>query len=143
MAEEISVETTEGTQQTEEERSTVSATVRSVLLASIGALALSKEELDKILARLVEKGELTQKEAQKVIDEVLERQKKEASTWEQRLASELEKRMESVLKRLNMPTRKDIEALEAQIETLSKKLEELHAKESVQGENENTSTEGH
>ncbi len=131
MAEETTTKAPEQTTETEKERGTVMDTVRAVLLASIGALALSKEELDKILARLVEKGELTQREAQKVIEEVLERQKKEASTWEQRLASELEKRMESVLKRLNMPTRKDIEALEAQIEALSKKLEELHTQESA------------
>jgi len=54
----------------------------------------------------------------------------EKRRWEARRAEdELEKRMEDLLQRMNVPTKSDIEALSAKITALSKKMDELKKQE--------------
>lgn len=105
--------------------SVVVDTVRSVLLASIGAVAMTKEEIEAIVNRLVEKGEIAEKDARKVIQDVLERRRKEAAKVESRLEKTLEERVEAVLSRLNIPTKSDLQALTRKVNELSRKIDEL------------------
>ncbi len=113
----------------EEERARVergvTETVRSVLLAGIGALALTKDEIEEILNRLVERGELAEKDARRLFEELKGRPKKEVEVWEERLSKALEPRLKRMLEQLNLPTRDDVQALSERIRTLEEKLEEL------------------
>lgn len=52
--------------------------VRKLILAGIGAFALSREEAEAFLNRLVERGELAQKDAQKLFEEAMENLRKTA-----------------------------------------------------------------
>ncbi len=104
---------------------TVVDTVRSVLLAGIGALALTKDEIEDILDRLVERGELAEKDARKLFEELKERPKKGVEDWEERLGEKLEPHLQRLLERLNLPTREDVQALSDRIRALEEKLEEL------------------
>ena len=47
--------------------------MRKLLLASIGAIALSREQTDAFVKRLVERGELAQKDGEKVLGAISER----------------------------------------------------------------------
>jgi polyhydroxyalkanoate synthesis regulator phasin len=95
--------------------------VRKVLLASIGAMALAQEEIEDFINRLVERGEIAEKDGKKLLREVMDRRKKEAEKAE----DELSKRIETVLERMSVPSKADIDALSEKITNLSKKIDEL------------------
>lgn len=104
---------------------------RSVLLAAIGAAALGKEEIEAIVNRLVERGEIAEKDGRELINELVERRKKDVSRLGDRLEDStgmLEQRVEAVLERMNVPTKKDVENLSRKISALSKKVDELTKK---------------
>jgi len=105
----------------EHERRPMLETTRKVLLAGMGAVALTQEEVEKIVKKLVERGELAQKDAQKLLKEVLEKRKKEAK----RAEGELDRRIDEILGRMNVPTKSDIETLSVKITALAKKVDEL------------------
>jgi poly(hydroxyalkanoate) granule-associated protein len=94
---------------------------RRVLLAAIGAMALAQEEIDDFVNRLVERGEIAEKDGKKLIREMMERRRKEA----QKAEDEMDRRVHDLLSRMNVPTKGDIEALSAKITALTKKVEEL------------------
>ncbi len=94
---------------------------RKVLLAAIGAMALAQDEIEEFITRLVDRGEIADREGRQLLHEIIERRKKNSSKME----DEFTKRIETILTRLNVPTKADIEALGNKIATLSKKVDEL------------------
>ena len=98
-----------------EERSPLFEAARKVLLAGMGAVALTQEEAEKFVDKLVERGEIAQKDAQKLVREVAEKRGKD----------ELDKRVQDLLDRMNVPTKADIETLSEKIAALTKKVDEL------------------
>jgi polyhydroxyalkanoate synthesis regulator phasin len=109
----------------EAQRSSLYEVSRKVLLASIGAVALAQEEMEEFVNRLVERGELAEKDGKNLVREMMERRKKGA----QKAEDMMDKRMEDLLSRMNIPSKSDIDALSARIAALSKKVEELKAEE--------------
>ena len=95
--------------------------VRKVLLASIGAVALAQEEVDDFVTRLIERGEIAEKDGKKLVNEVMEKRKKKAKKAE----DEFNKQMEDVMGKMNVPTKDDIDALSKKVAELSKKVDEL------------------
>ncbi len=104
-----------------EERNPLFEMARKVTLASIGAMALAQEEAEDFVNKLVERGEIAEKDGKQLIREMMEKRKKEAKKAE----DQLDKRMEELLDRMNVPSKSDIEALSAKITALTKKVEEL------------------
>ena len=104
-----------------EEHNPLLEAARKVLLAGIGAFVLGKEEIEDFVDKLVERGEIAEKDGRKLVREVMERRKKDAEKAE----DEITKRVESVLERMNVPTVVDIDALSEKIVALSKKVDEL------------------
>ena len=103
------------------ERNMVLDLTRRVLLASIGAVALAQDEVEEFVDKLVERGEIAEKDGRKLVREVMDRRKKTTENAE----DELGKRVESVLDRLNVPSKSDIDALSDKIAALAKKIDEL------------------
>lgn len=96
-------------------------TVHKVLLASIGAFALAQEEIEDFVQKLVERGELAEKDGRKLVHEVMVRRKKEAEKAEDSLT----RRVEEILGRMNVPTKTDIDALGEKVAALAQKVDEL------------------
>jgi poly(hydroxyalkanoate) granule-associated protein len=94
---------------------------RKVLLAGIGAVALTQEGIEDFVGKLVERGEIAEQDGKKLVRDVMERSKKDA----QKAEEEFEKRGDEILARLNVPSKADIEALSDQIKALSKKVDDL------------------
>jgi poly(hydroxyalkanoate) granule-associated protein len=94
---------------------------RKVLLAGIGAVALAQDEIEDFVNRLVERGEIAEKDGRKLLREVMDKRKKDADKAEDVVA----KRVEEILDRMSVPTKSDIEALGDKIALLSKKVDEL------------------
>lgn len=98
---------------------------RTVLLASIGAVVVAQEEIEDFVNKLVERGELAEKDGRKLVKDLMERRKQKAQEARGEMGDELENRIEDVLHRLNVPTKRDIDALSRKITALSKKVDEL------------------
>jgi polyhydroxyalkanoate synthesis regulator phasin len=105
----------------EAERNPLLGAARKVLLAGIGAVALAQDEAEDFVNKLVERGQIAEQDGKKLLRDLVERRKKGAARAEE----ELDRRVEELLNRLNVPTRADIEALASQIAELDRKLDEL------------------
>ncbi len=112
-----------------QEKRSVTEVVRTVLLAGIGALALTKEEVEQIVNRLVERGELAEKDARRVLEDLWSRRRQEVDRW----AGRLEERLEKALERLNVPRREDLDALEKRLAALERKLDALSERLDARG----------
>ena len=93
---------------------------RKVLLASIGAWALAADEIEDFVNRLVERGEIADKDGRKLINDVLERRREMSP-----IAQTVDQQIDSFLARLNVPTKADVDALNASIADLTRKIEEM------------------
>jgi len=107
--------------------------VRKVLLSSLGAVALTVDEANELLARLVERGEVAETDLQKMISELRaqrERSEVEATKTRSELAKKasnaLEDSVETILTRLNVPNKSDIEDLSRKIGHLNEKVSALN-----------------
>lgn len=98
----------------EEERGRLFQLLRKVALASVGAVALSQDELEKFINKLVERGEVAEKDARKLARELSHKGRKTT-----------DKRLEEVLHTMDIPTRNDIKALSLKIASLADKVETL------------------
>ncbi|MGB8646510.1 MAG: phasin family protein [Anaerolineae bacterium] len=107
----------------EEERNRLLEATRKVMLASVGAVGLAQDELEDFVNRLVKRGEIAEKDARKLVKEVTAKRRKGAE-------KRVEKGMDRVYDRMNIPSKADIEALNEKISILTAKVEELR-KETV------------
>lgn len=105
----------------EPEQNPLFAMAHRVLLAAVGAAALTKEEVENFVEKLVERGEIAEKDGKKLMRDVMAKRKKEAKKAE----DQLESRLEELLGRMSVPSKGDIDALSAKITELSKKVDEL------------------
>ena len=99
----------------------MSELLRKMFLATIGAAAIAQEEIETLIKRLVERGELAEQEGKKLAQEMMEKRKTKTAQVE----SEISKNLEGVLERMNIPTKADVESLSQKITGLSKKIDEL------------------
>ena len=105
----------------EAERGRLLEASRKLMLASIGAVALAQDELESLATRLVERGQIAEQDSRHLVRDIMERRRQET----QKAEDQMEKRVEDLLTRMNVPTKSDIEALSAKIEALTKKVDEL------------------
>lgn len=139
----------------EAETKAVVEAARKVLLASLGAIVLAQEELGNFMGdtenfinrlledaeafidKLVERGALAEKDGRQLIAEMVEkrtqRTREAAREFTQRAESSLDRGMEDILNRMNVPTKTDIEALTKKVNSLSRKVDKL---KKTQGEAE-------
>lgn len=102
--------------------------VRRVVLAGVGAAALTTDEVQEFLNRLVERGELAEKDAHKLMNDVVARRngaEKRVEKSVESASSVVEEQIEKILGRLNVPNKGDIEELSKKIATLSQKVDDL------------------
>ena len=95
--------------------------LRRVILASVGLVAMTIEELGDLVDKLVEQGEIAEEEGKKLIVEIKEKRKKKTDEAEDVATT----RMHEMMTKMDIPTKSDIDALSAKIATLSKKVDEL------------------
>ena len=62
----------------EKEINPMLAMARKVLMASIGVVALAQEEIEDFVNRLIDRGEIAEKDGRKLVSDVVERRKKHA-----------------------------------------------------------------
>jgi polyhydroxyalkanoate synthesis regulator phasin len=87
------------------------------VLAAIGAIGLAQDAIEAMLERMVKRGEISQKDAKKLMNELSARRPHLRSTANSLTAS--------MPKDLEMPSKADIKALNDQIAALSAKVDRL------------------
>jgi poly(hydroxyalkanoate) granule-associated protein len=102
--------------------------LRKVVLAGVGAVAMSRDETEQLVAKLVERGELAQKDAEKLLRDVrsrLRQSRPDVQEQAEKVTARAQQGMEDFLNRLNIPSKRDIEDLSAKIAQLAARVEEL------------------
>lgn len=107
------------------ERNPFIVNARKLLLASVGAVALAQDEFEEMVNRLVERGEIAEKDGRKLVKEMMARRREKAGKTRDEVGDELDRRIEEILHRMNVPTKSDIDALSRKITTLTNKVDTL------------------
>jgi polyhydroxyalkanoate synthesis regulator phasin len=122
MPKRAKLEELEEIEQMEEERLRFFQVARKVVLAGVGAVALAQDEVEDFVNRLVERGEIAEKDARKLLREVTDRRRKGAE-------KEMDRRLDDLLERMNVPSKADIDALSHKITALTRKVDVLNKSE--------------
>jgi poly(hydroxyalkanoate) granule-associated protein len=116
----------------EQSSNVVVDSAHKVLLVGLGAVGMSQdtlknvqEEFENFFNKLVERGETVEKDGRKFVNEAFEHRKKQTEDLTDKAESELDKRIEDVLNRMNIPTKADINELMTRINALSRKVDDL------------------
>jgi poly(hydroxyalkanoate) granule-associated protein len=129
MTEEVEVIVTEVEDAAAKASGTLVEGLRKVLLASIGAVAMTRDEVEVFVNKLVERGELAQKDGEKLVKELRSRVR-ESRPQVQKVGERVEHGVEEFLNRLNIPSKRDIDDLSAKIAQLSARVDELRKQQS-------------
>jgi polyhydroxyalkanoate synthesis regulator phasin len=90
---------------------------KKTFLAGLGAMSLTREKAQEITNDLIKRGELAKTDEAKFVRDLLDLAEKNKSGLEDKI----EKAIEKVMAKLDIPTRKEVEELKAEIARLSKK----------------------
>lgn len=91
---------------------------KKTFLAGLGAMSLTREKAQEITNDLIKRGELAKTDEAKFVRDLLDLAEKNKSGLEDKI----EKAIEKVMAKLDIPTRKEIEELKTEIARLSKKI---------------------
>jgi polyhydroxyalkanoate synthesis regulator phasin len=92
--------------------------LRKVVLASIGAVAIAQDEAEDLINKLVERGEIAREEGRKLVDDMMAKRR-------EKVEAQFDSRVESALEKMNVPTKADLKAVEKKLDQLNQKLDKL------------------
>ncbi len=116
------------TEETPESANTLLGGLRRVLMAAIGAVALTQEQIEDFVGKLVERGEIADGDARNLLVDVFDRRKKIVQGSAKKAEESVDKSIETILTRMNIPTTTEIDALSEKITELSHKMDQLNHK---------------
>jgi len=107
---------------------------RQIWLAGLGAYTKAEEDAGRFFERLVQEGEqlenktrgLVEKRIRSVEDRVEDVRERASGTWD-KLEQLFDQRVSGALRRLGIPTREEMEALQRRICSLEEEVERLRA----------------
>ena len=99
--------------------------LRRVLMAGVGAVALTQEQIEDFVGKLVERGEIADGDARKLVSDVIDRRKTTLQESSKRAEGGVDRRIAGLLARMNIPSKSEIEILSEKISVLSRKVDEL------------------
>ncbi len=94
---------------------------KKAMYMGVGMAELTREKLEEFSREMIEKGELSEKEGRRLVDEMLRKSEEARKSLEKKVDATVEK----ALGRINIATRDDLEELEKK---LNRKIAALKAK---------------
>jgi len=91
--------------------------IKKGLAVGLGLAVTTKEQAQKIVDELVEKGELNRQEAKEFVNELFQKGEETQKEWEQMT----HKKLPQMLAQLHVATKEDIERLEQRLEQLEQR----------------------
>ncbi|MBU0983591.1 MAG: hypothetical protein KKA42_06960 [candidate division Zixibacteria bacterium] len=102
--------------------------LKNTILASIGALHVTKDKAEKIVDDLIKKGELDKSDRKTAIFELLEKAEKSTAKWRDKFMAEAGKAQKSVSKAASgivWATQDDLAKIERKVNRLAKQIKDL------------------
>src|SRR5689334_15309131 len=124
MSEELDI--TIHTQEPTPEQPSLGEALHKLLLAGIGAVAITRDETEKLVKQMQERGELARKDSEKAVTDIAQRLRPQQPL--PRIEMPLQNGFEQFLNRLNIPSKRDIDNLSAKIAQISARIETLQSK---------------
>jgi poly(hydroxyalkanoate) granule-associated protein len=121
MVEDIDINVSPAPQGSESSAASLFEGLRRLTLASIGAADMKREEIEAFVNKLVDRGDVAQQDGERLMRELRARREQGRAQVEQTL----ERGVEQVLNRLNIPSKRDIDELSIKIAQLAARIEEL------------------
>ncbi len=98
--------------------------IKKSILAGIGALAFTEEKIQEVIDDFVQKGKLTQKEGESLVDEL----QKVIHENKAKLTAMIDERIKAIMDELNLLTKDDLAEMEKKIKKDFTKVEKRLAK---------------
>ena len=105
--------------------------LKNTVLASIGAIQVTKAKAEKIIDDLIQKGELNKSDRKKAVMELLDKAEQSTSQFREKLskgADSAEKQFKKVIENLNFARSSDLEKLEKKVDQINKTLKAIEKK---------------
>ncbi|RUA16259.1 MAG: hypothetical protein DSY55_04510 [Clostridia bacterium] len=118
-------DTNEMTEAASNGKNPVVSGVHNALRASIGLFALGKDEVEAVVNRMVERGELAEKDGRKIVVDLFDRPRKRVRRMNENVESAFDEQMNAILKTLNVPTQADLQELGDKLGDLADKVDQL------------------
>ncbi|MEA2085047.1 MAG: phasin family protein [Thermodesulfobacteriota bacterium] len=94
--------------------------IKKTMMIGAGLAAVSKDKIETLAKMLAEKGNVSEKEGKKLVDDLLKR----AETAKNDLNEKVEKMVKDAVLKMDIATKEDIASLTQQIKELEKRLME-------------------
>lgn len=95
-------------------------TLKNIMYQGIGAFSLARQKMEKALAELVDKGQMTRDEGKKIYDEFSEEALKAGKDFKENMKESFR----DLLEKSGIPSREEFEALKARVEALERQKTE-------------------
>ncbi|WP_423406979.1 phasin family protein [Heyndrickxia sp. MSNUG] len=95
--------------------------IKSGFLLGLGAAVAGKEKLDDTFMKLIEKGSMTQTEADTIFDDLFRKGETKSEEWDK----EFREMAKSQLRELGFVTREELDIVQAQLVLLQQELTQL------------------
>lgn len=105
--------------------------LKNTILASIGALNVTKEKAEKIIDDLIKRGDLDKSSRKKAVMELLTKAEKSTSGWGKKIEKEVtraQKEVSKVVKDLKLSKQSDFKRLETKVNKMAKMLANIERK---------------
>ncbi len=93
--------------------------IKKAIFISAGLASLTAEKIEQAVEEIVKKGELSETQGKEFIRDL----KEISAKTKKEMGERIEKMMHEALRKLSIPTRKEVEELKARIEELEKAAE--------------------
>lgn len=93
---------------------------KKAFLIGLGATAVTVEKVQELVNELVERGEMTQKDAKSFSEDLKNRAMKEKEQFEAKMKETVDASIKSAVKNLGLVTREEFDALKAQVQKAAK-----------------------
>ncbi len=94
--------------------------VKKLILAGAGFALLTMEKVKETFEELVKRGEMSEQEAREVLEELKTKAQSAKDEWE----THIEQAVNAIITRLNIPSRRDLEALKERLDKLEEHLKQ-------------------
>jgi len=93
--------------------------VKKAILISAGLASMTAEKIEQAVEEIVKKGELSETQGKEFIRDL----KEKSAKAKKEMGERIDKMVDDTLRKLSIPTRKEVEELKARIEELEKAME--------------------
>lgn len=90
--------------------------IKNIILSGLGVLSLTQEKAESLAKDLIKRGELSETEGAKFVKDLMEKSEKTGTEIEKKI----EKTVENSLKKLDIPTRSDLDDIKQKLDILIK-----------------------